>query len=159
PGAATVRTPARLPCTPDRTLAVGPATRRSPLLSALRRVHRARDPLLPPGRAHGPPLPVRAGAPDSVPGSRRARIPGAHNRRRAHRLSLDDGDDLARDQVSERLHRYLGVQGEPLPARSGGVPAGPRAEEGALRLEPPGLAGRGVPAGLRRARARCGGGA
>jgi len=32
-----------------------------------------------------------------------------------HRLPVDGGDDLAGHQVPERLHRHLGLQGQPLP--------------------------------------------
>ena len=106
-----LRARARLPGAAGGAVAVEPAARRPPLLPALRRVRRARHPVLPAGRAHRAAVPVGARAADPLPRQGRARVPRADDRRRPHRLPVDGGDDRAGDQVPERLHRHLGLQG------------------------------------------------
>jgi predicted TIM-barrel fold metal-dependent hydrolase len=60
---------------------------------------------------HGAARAVGAGAADPLPRRGRARLPRAHHRRWPHRLPVDRRDDRARDEVPERLHRHLGLQG------------------------------------------------
>ena len=123
PRAAALRPRARLQGPARAPVAVGPAARRPPLLPALRRVRGARRPVLPPGRPHRAAAVLRAGPADPVPRQRRARLPGADDRRRPHRLPVDRGDGRAGAQVPERLHRHLGLHDPPLPARACRLPA------------------------------------
>ena len=135
--AAALRPRARLQGPARDPVAVGPAAGRPPLLPALRRVRRARRPVLPAGRPHRAAALLRARAADPVPRQRRARLPRARDRRRPHRLPVDRGDGRAGAQVPERLHRHLRLHDPPLSARARPLPPGGRPQEGPVRLELP----------------------
>ena len=57
---------------------------------------------------------------------------------------MDGGDDFISDEISERLHRHLGVQGAEVSEGTRGLFACPRTEEGPLWLELSRLAGEGL---------------
>ena len=98
-----------------------PSAQRQALLPAVREVHRAGHPLLLPGRAHRPPVPLGAGAADPVHRRGGPGLPRADHRGRAHRLSLDRRDDRPGRQVPQRLHRHVGPSPQVLPARAGQI--------------------------------------
>ena len=92
PRASPLRHRARLQGPPCRPLALERAADRPPLLPAVRRLRRARRPVLHPGRAHRPAAPLGDRPPDPVHRPGRPRLPRAGDRRRPHRLSVDRGD-------------------------------------------------------------------
>lgn len=93
----------------------------------------------------GPLCPSEPGRPIPYLDHMALEFPRPPHRRRAHRLSMDGGDDRPGDQVPQRLHRHLGLQVFALPTGAGGVPARPRPPEDAVRDELPDAHRPGVP--------------
>ena len=99
-------------------LAVERAAHRPPLLSAIRRVRRVRGAVLYPGRSHRATAAVGDRTPDSLHRPGGPGLPGAGDRVRSRRLSVDRGDGRRRTQARERLHRHLGLHHQAAAARA-----------------------------------------